>query len=103
MVPWECQDKQTTPRRAGINVLLKYDRIILLFIALSDYQYSKQNRESTEGYSRLKVEKRHGKFWKTGLNNWSINKSPKGRRNQVSGRVSVTSVANDQWKPLVIR
>ena len=29
--------------------------------------YIKQNRESTEGYSRWKVEKRHGKFGK----NWS--------------------------------
>ena len=31
--------------------------------------YAKQNRESTEGYSRRKVEKRHGKLGKTGFNN----------------------------------
>ena len=44
-----------------------------------------QNRESTEGHSRWKVEKiykckiqRNGKFGKRGLNNWSIRKSQKG-------------------------
>ena len=40
----------------------------------------KQNRKSAEGYSRSKVEKRHGI---TGLNNWSISKSPKGRGTRV--------------------
>ena len=39
---------------------------------------TKENRECTEGYSRWKVEKRYGKFSQTGLNNWSISKSPKG-------------------------
>ena len=34
--------------------------------------FVKRNRESTEGYSRWKVAKRHVKFWKTGLNNWII-------------------------------
>ena len=74
----------------------------------------KQNRESTVYrvisagcYSKWKVEKRHGKLGKTGLNNWNIIKSPKGGRNQVSGRVTVpcwhaTPVANAPWKPLVI-
>ena len=37
-----------------------------------------QNRESTEEYSRWIIEKRLRKFGKTGLNNWSINKSLKG-------------------------
>ena len=35
-----------------------------------------------------KSRKIYGKFGKTGLINWSINKSQKGERNQVSGRVS---------------
>ena len=39
---------------------------------------------------------------------WSISKSPKGGRNQISGKVSfpcwlATPVANASWKPLVIR
>ena len=38
----------------------------------------KQNRESTEGYSRWKVVKRHDKIEKTCLNNWGIRKSQKG-------------------------
>ena len=68
---------------------------------------SKQTRESTEGYSRWKVEKRHGKFGKTSLN-WSISKFQKGGRNQVSRRVSVSwwraiPVGNVPWKLLVIR
>ena len=67
--------------------------------------HQKLNRESTEGYSRRKVEKRHGKFGKTSLNNWSISKSKRGGRNQVSGRVSVpcrhaTPVADALWKPI---
>ena len=68
---------------------------------------NKQNRESTKGFSRWKVEQRHGKFEEFGLNNWSISKSLNGGRNQVSGRVSVpcwhaTPVANAPWKPLII-
>ena len=51
--------------------------------------FTKQNRESTEGYSRWKVEKRHAKHGKTGLNKWRISKSQKAERNQVSRRVSV--------------
>ena len=56
----------------------------------------------------MKIEKRHGKFGKTGLNNLSITKSPKGGGNQVSGRVRfpcwhVTPVAIAPWKPLIIR
>ena len=66
-----------------------------------------QNRESTMGYSRWKVESRHGKFEESGLNNWSTSKFHHGGRNQMSGRVSVpcwhaTAVANAQWKPLII-
>ena len=33
--------------------------------------FLKQNRENTAECSSLKVEKRHGKFAKTGINNWS--------------------------------
>ena len=44
-----------------------------------------QNRESTKGYSRWKVEQRHGKFEASGLNKWSTSKSHNGGRNQVSG------------------
>ena len=67
----------------------------------------KQNRESTKGYSRWKVEYRHGKFEESDLNNWSTSKSHNGGRNQVSGRVSVpclhaTPVANAPWKQLII-
>ena len=48
------------------------------------------------------------KFGKTGLNNFSINKSKKGGRKKVPGRVSVpcwhaTPVANVPREPLVIR
>ena len=69
---------------------------------------TKENQESTEGYSRWKVDKRYGKFGKTGLNNWSISKSPNEGWNQVSRRVSVpcwltTPKAYTPWKPLVIR
>ena len=72
--------------------------------AAPNSNYHKQNRESTKGYSRWKVESRHGKSEELGLNNWSISKI----RNQVSGRVSVpcwlaTPVANAPWKPLIIR
>ena len=42
----------------------------------------KQNRESTEVYSRWKVVKRHSKFGETGLNKWSTSKSQKRGRNQ---------------------
>ena len=61
-----------------------------------------------QGYQRSRVWKRHGKFGKSGLNDWSISKSLKAGQKQVSGRVSVpcchaTPVANAQWKPLVIR
>ena len=42
-----------------------------------NWKASKQNRGSTEGYSRWKVTKRHGKFGKTGLYNLSISKSQK--------------------------
>ena len=50
--------------------------------------FFEQNRESAEWYSRWKVEKRHTKFKKTALNNWSISKSKKkGGRNQVSGHI----------------
>ena len=38
----------------------------------------KQNREITKGYSRWKVEYRHGKFEEYGLNNWSKSKSQNG-------------------------
>ena len=53
-----------------IKTLLEENRAILYKI--------EQIRESTEGYSRWKVEKRYGKYGKTGLNNLSISKSPKG-------------------------
>ena len=49
----------------------------------------KQNRESTEGYRRLKVKKRHSKFGKTSIIVWSTSKSQQGGRNQVSGRISI--------------
>ena len=66
---------------------------------------SKQNWEMTKGYSLWKFEKRHGKFWKTGLNNWSISKSQKAGLNQESGRIGVpclhvTLVANALLRPL---
>ena len=38
------------------------------------------------GIQGEKSRKRYGKFGKTGFINWSISKSPKGGRNQVSGR-----------------
>ena len=38
---------------------------------------SKQNRESTAGYSRLKIGKRPGKFERTTLNNCIVSKSQK--------------------------
>ena len=38
--------------------------------------HNKQHRESTEGYSKWTVEKRHDKLGKTGIHNLSINKSP---------------------------
>ena len=70
----------------------------LLFLAYP----KEQNRENTEGYSRWKVEKKHDKFEKTGINNWSISKSYKGTET-VPGRESVpywyaTTVANAPWK-----
>ena len=80
-----------------------------IFIFTHGISYiTNQNRESIEGYSMWKVEKRYGKFGRNALNNWSISKSPKGVRNQVSGRLSVpcwlaTPVANAPWKPLVIQ
>ena len=82
-----------------------YSRYYPPFLSKINY---KQNRESTEGYSWRKVERRHGKFGKTGLNNLSTSKSQKGGWNQVFGRVSVpcrhaTPVANALRKPLVIR
>ena len=57
------------------------------------------------GIQGEKSRKIYGKFGKTGLINWSISKSPKGERNQVSGSVSFPChpVANASWKPLVIR
>ena len=48
------------------------------------WQNQNQNQESTEGYSRWKVEKSYGKFGKTGLNNWSQASPQLGGRNQVS-------------------
>ena len=79
---------------------------IYRYIGIS--QHTKQNLESTEGYSRWKVEKRYGKFGKNWSQQLEHKKSPKGGRNQVSGSVSVpcwlaTPVANAPWKPLVIR
>ena len=44
----------------------------------SSHFFKSKNRESTEGYSRWKVEKRQGRIRKTGLNDWSISKSQKG-------------------------
>ena len=60
------------------------------------------------GIQGEKSRESYGKFGKTGFIIWSISKSPKGGRNQVSGRVSVpcwiaTPVANAPWKPHVIR
>ena len=67
----------------------------------------KQYRESTQGYSRSKVDLRHDKIEEFGLNNWSTSKSHNGGRNQVSGRASVPCwhaepVATAPWKPLII-
>ena len=42
----------------------------------------KQNGESTEGFSKWKVEKRYDKFGKAGLNKWSISKSAKKETEQ---------------------
>ena len=39
--------------------------------ACTYHSLTKENRESTEGYSKFKVEKGKGKFVKTGLNNWA--------------------------------
>ena len=77
--------------------------IVLALLSLAE----KKIPESTEGFSRWKVEKRHAKFGKTGLNNWNIHKSQKGQ-NQVSERVSVpcwhaTPVANAPWELQVIQ
>ena len=47
-----------------------------MFVCINNC-YAKENRESTEGYLSRKVEKRHGKFGKTDLNNLSISKSTK--------------------------
>ena len=79
------------------NVHLKYESTT----------YSEQNRESTEGYLRSKVEKRHSELRKACLNNWNISKFQKGTEPGV-GRVSVpcwhaTFVENAPWKSLVIQ
>ena len=58
-------------------------QIILFHIK---YYCNMQNRESTEGYSRWKVRKRH-KFRKTDFNNLGISKARKGTE-AVSGRIS---------------
>ena len=68
----------------------------------------KQNRESTEGYSRWKVEKRLGKFEKSGLNNWTHKQVPKrgtepGVRKGKRPCWHATPFANALWKPLIIR
>ena len=62
--------------------------------------FFEQNRESAEWYSRWKVEKRHTKFKKTALNNWSISKS---KKKGDGTRCLVTSVANAPRKHLLIR
>ena len=78
------------------------------YILINDPKPNQQNRESTEGYSECIVWKNHDKFGnRTGRNNLNICKSQMGR-DQVSGWVSVprrhaTFVANDLWKPLIIR
>ena len=67
----------------------------------------KLNRESTEGYPRGNVAKRHGKAGTTGLNNWSTSKSPKGDEPGVrKGMHSLLACRtrckiNAPWKPLV--
>ena len=86
------------------SITLNLRNTFLIYIQGS-LSWSKHNRESTKGYSRWKVEWRHGKFEEFGLNDWSISKSQNGGRNQVSGRVSApcwlaTPVANAPWKPL---
>ena len=53
------------------GIIVRSDRQVHRFIFCQ-----RQNRESTEGYSKWKVKKRHGKFRRTGVNNYSIN-SPK--------------------------
>ena len=77
-----CQDFLTFHREYR-SVLTRfcfwYDFLIWRFMKC--VSIVKQNRESTEGYSRWKVELRHGKFEQSGLNNWSTSKSQNGRRN----------------------
>ena len=41
------------------------------------FSLTKQNRESTKGYLRRKVELRHCKFEESGINNWSTKQVPK--------------------------
>ena len=62
------------------------------------YHHRTQNREDTERYSRWKVEKRHGKFRKTGLNNWSISKSQKGTEPGVWEDKRYLLACHPRWK-----
>ena len=69
----------------GIYIFVFHDNIAFVLI----FQNLAKMWESTEGYSRWKIEKRHSKFGKTGLNQleqldyWSIT-SPKKGQNQLS-------------------
>ena len=84
MSPVSTSRTNTSPKRdrtRKMGIFFDDENAFYVSTVLKDSRAAeiKQNRESIEGYSRWKVEKRHGKLGKTGLNNWSISKSPKGR------------------------
>ena len=61
-------------------------KIKLFYIRVVWYYMCEAKSRKYWGVIKVKVEKIHGKFGKTGLNNLSISKSQKWGRNQVSGR-----------------
>ena len=94
----------------SLIVLIKLFMYTLNSCYVSSFRiWKKQNRESTEGYSKNIVRKNNDKFGKRiGLDKYNIYMQvPKGR-DQVSGGISVpcrhaTPVANVLWKSLKIR
>ena len=77
-----CPNQIVSPFMSKCPAIFAVDKGWLLFdivyVKWKAVSNNKQNRESTKGYSRWKVEQRHGNFKESGLNNWSTSKSPLG-------------------------
>ena len=73
---YDCAKISTVCQTWPLHIFKGMSKLTLTYTQ----RYVKQNRESTEGYSRRKVEKRRGKIGKSGFNNWSISMSQKGGR-----------------------